>query len=77
MGWWLTAIYCVGGVLGSILGGITSDRLVSRLGVSARAVVLAVGQLIATPFAFGLLYLDPPLAFIPQSIGYLFGKSQN
>ncbi|OXA52097.1 putative metabolite transport protein HI_1104 [Folsomia candida] len=73
VGWWLTGIYCIGGVAGSILGGITSDRLVNRLGVSARAIVLAVGQLIATPFAIGMLYLDPPMAFIPQSIGYLFG----
>jgi len=74
VGWYLTAIYCFGGVGGSILGGVTSDKLVNRLGVAARAVVLAVGQLLATPFAIGLLYLDPPLAFIPQSIGYLFGK---
>jgi MFS family permease len=69
----LTAIYSFGGIAGSILGGVTSDRLVNRLGVAARAVVLAVGQLLATPFAVGLLYFDPPIAFIPQSIGYLFG----
>jgi hypothetical protein len=47
------------------------------MGVAARAVVLAVGQLLATPFAIGLLYFDPPVAFIPQSIGYLFGMKHS
>lgn len=73
MGWWLTGIYCLGGVLGSILGGVSSDRLVKKLGVRARAVVLAVGQLVATPFSVAMFYMDPPWVFVPQAIGYLFG----
>lgn len=44
VGWWLTLIYSVGGVLGSILGGVSSDKLVKRMGVRSRAIVLAVGQ---------------------------------
>jgi len=66
-------IYSIGGILGSILGGISSDRLVKRLGVRARAIVLAVGQLIATPFSIAMFYMDPPWVFVPQAIGYLFG----
>ncbi|ODM92134.1 Protein spinster 1 [Orchesella cincta] len=73
VGWWLTAIYCIGGVLGSVLGGVTSDMLVNKLGVKARAVVLAVGQLVATPFSVLMFYMDPPYVFIPQTVGYLFG----
>lgn len=65
--------YTVGGILGSLLGGVSSDKLVKRLGVSARAVVLAVGQIIATPFSIAMFYIDPPWVFIPQAIGYLFG----
>ncbi|ODM94927.1 Protein spinster 2, partial [Orchesella cincta] len=71
---WLTWITIGGGSLGVILGGYVSDRLVSRLGISSRALVLAGSQIIATPFALGLLYLKPPYAFMSLFIGYLFAE---
>lgn len=43
-GWWLTGISIGGGALGSVVGGYISDRLVNRLGISARALVLAGSQ---------------------------------
>lgn len=69
---WLTWITIFGGSLGVVLGGFVSDRLVSRLGIPSRALVLAASQLIAAPFALGLLYLDPPYAFISLFVGFLF-----
>lgn len=42
--WWLTGISIGGGALGSVAGGYISDRLVTRLGISARALVLAASQ---------------------------------
>ncbi|CAL8091732.1 unnamed protein product [Orchesella dallaii] len=71
---WLTWITIGGGSLGVIFGGYVSDRLVSRLGIPSRALVLAGSQIIATPFALGLLYLKPPFAFISLFIGYLFAE---
>lgn len=72
---WLSWITILGGSLGVILGGYMSDRLVTRMGIASRALVLAGSQLLAAPFALGLLYLDPPYAFLSLFIGYLFGKT--
>jgi len=71
---WLTWITIFGGSFGVILGGFLNDRLVSRLGMASRALVLAASQIIATPFALGLLYLQPPAAFLSLFVGFLFGK---
>ncbi|CAL8071526.1 unnamed protein product [Orchesella dallaii] len=70
-GWWLTGISIGGGAIGSVCGGYLSDRLVNRLGISARALVLAGSQLISVPFTVGLLYLEPPYAFLSLLIGYI------
>jgi len=34
-------------------------------------------QLIATPFAYGSIYLGPTGAMVTLAISYLFGKSSN
>lgn len=73
---WLTWITIFGGSFGVIIGGFLSDRLVSRLGMASRALVLAASQIIATPFALGLLYLQPPAAFLSLFVGFLFGKGK-
>jgi len=46
--WWLTWSTILGGSAGVVLGGGLSDRLVSKLGLSARALVLAASQVKCT-----------------------------
>lgn len=41
---WLTGISIGAGAVGTVIGGVLSDRLVSKLGISARALVLAISQ---------------------------------
>ncbi len=72
--WWLTWITIGGGSIGVVLGGFLSDRLVSKLGLSGRALVLAISQALSFPFALGTLYLNPPMSFFSLLIGYFFGK---
>lgn len=87
------------GAAGTLIGGYASDRLVSKLGISARALVLAISQvlnnpklslincklicltdilnysqLIASPFAFALFFLEPPLALFSLLAAYIAGK---
>ncbi|OXA59747.1 D-xylose transporter [Folsomia candida] len=72
--WWLTWITIFGGSIGVIFGGFVSDILVSRLGLSARALVLAVSQVVAFPFALATLCYDPPISFFALLIGYFFAE---
>ncbi|XP_035709150.1 uncharacterized protein LOC118436091 isoform X2 [Folsomia candida] len=68
---WLTGISIGAGAAGTLIGGYASDRLVSKLGISARALVLAISQLIASPFAFALFFLEPPLALFSLLAAYI------
>jgi MFS family permease len=53
----LGLIVLVGGGLGCALGGVLSDRLMSRT-PAAKAYVIAGSQLLAAPAIFGVLWVD-------------------
>ncbi|CAL4234721.1 unnamed protein product [Meganyctiphanes norvegica] len=74
LGVWITCDSIFGGSLGVAVGGIVSDKLVKRLGLRARLYVLAASQLLATPFAIGVLYLEPPGAFFSLLGAYIFAE---
>lgn len=74
LGWWLFAVTIGIGGVGVVLGGVVSDKFVAKMGVRSRVAVLAVSQLIATPFAFGSVYFNPVWAMITLAISYLFAE---
>ncbi|XP_064086730.1 protein spinster-like isoform X2 [Macrobrachium nipponense] len=74
LGLWVTGCSIIGGSLGVAVGGFVSDRLVKRIGLRARLYVLAGSQLLATPFAAGVLYFPPPGAFFSLLGAYLFAE---
>ncbi|KAK7065848.1 hypothetical protein SK128_005206 [Halocaridina rubra] len=74
LGLWVSGCSILGGSLGVAVGGFVSDRLVKRLGLRARLYVLAGSQLLATPFATGVLYFAPPWAFLSLLGAYLFAE---
>uniref|UniRef100_A0A0K8SP40 Major facilitator superfamily (MFS) profile domain-containing protein n=2 Tax=Lygus hesperus TaxID=30085 RepID=A0A0K8SP40_LYGHE len=56
---WLFFVTCIVGGVGVIVGGYASDKLVAGMGIRSRVAILALSQLIATPFAFGSIYMGP------------------
>lgn len=74
LGWWLFGVTIGIGSVGVVVGGIVSDKIVAKMGIKSRVAVLAISQLIATPFAFGSVYLEPVGAMITLGISYFFGK---
>lgn len=62
------------GSIGVVVGGIVSDKFVKKMGIRSRVMVLAVTQLISTPFAFGSVYFDPFWAMINLGVSYFFGN---
>lgn len=74
LGWWLFAVTIVIGSIGVVVGGVVSDKFVAKMGIKSRVAVLAISQLVATPFAFGSVYFDPLWAMITLGISYFFGK---
>lgn len=75
LGWWLFAVTIVIGSIGVVVGGVVSDKFVARMGIKSRVAVLAISQIIATPFAFGSVYFNPLWAMITLGISYFFGKT--
>ncbi|EDV27922.1 uncharacterized protein TRIADDRAFT_13389, partial [Trichoplax adhaerens] len=71
---YLVWIPLIAGSLGSLLGGIISDRLVTSYGLKARIWVLIASQLCSAPFALMALLLPPPAAFIILIPNYLIGE---
>ncbi|XP_065182969.1 D-galactonate transporter-like [Sycon ciliatum] len=66
----------VGGVLGAAIGGFASDRLSKKYGLQGRLMLLVGSQLLAVPFAFGVVYLpNPVMAFISLLITFVFGEA--
>ncbi|KAK3851121.1 hypothetical protein Pcinc_042206, partial [Petrolisthes cinctipes] len=74
LGLWVTGASIIGGSLGVAVGGLVSDRLVKRIGIKARVYVLAGSQLLASPFAAGVLYFPPPGAFFSLLGAYIFAE---
>ncbi|CAH1968641.1 unnamed protein product [Acanthoscelides obtectus] len=74
LGWWLFAVTIVIGSIGVVAGGVLSDRIVAKMGVRSRCVVLAISQIIATPFAFGSVYFAPTWAITTLGISYFFAE---
>lgn len=74
LGWGLFFVTFVVGSLGVVVGGMVSDKIVEKMGIKSRVAVLAISQLIATPFAFGSIYLGPVGAMITLAISYIFAE---
>ncbi|XP_069671558.1 protein spinster homolog 1 [Periplaneta americana] len=74
LGWWLFAVTIVIGSIGVVFGGVVSDKFVAKMGIRSRVAVLAISQLIATPFAYGSVYFDPLWALITLAISYFFAE---
>lgn len=74
LGWWLFAVTIVIGSIGVVVGGIISDKFVKKMGIRSRVAVLAISQLVATPFAFGSVYFRPTGAMATLGISYFFGE---
>ena len=77
LGWWLFIVTIGIGSIGVVVGGVVSDKIVAKMGIRSRVAVLAISQLIATPFAFGSVYFEPLGAMITLGISYFFGKLSN
>lgn len=75
LGWWLFCVTVGFGSIGVVVGGIVSDKIVAKMGIQSRVAVLAISQLIATPFAFGSVYFGPLWALVNLGISYFFGKN--
>lgn len=75
LGWWLFAVTIGIGSVGVVVGGVVSDKIVAKMGIRSRVAVLAISQLISTPFAFGSVYFEPLWAMITLGISYFFGKT--
>lgn len=73
LGWWLFGVTIGIGGIGVVVGGLVSDKIVAKMGIKSRVAVLAISQLIATPFAFGSVYFQPVWAMITLGISYFFG----
>ncbi|GFG28793.1 hypothetical protein Cfor_03022 [Coptotermes formosanus] len=74
LGWWLFAVTIVVGSIGVVFGGVVSDKFVAKMGIRSRVAVLAISQLIATPFAYGSVYFDPLWALITLAVSYFFAE---
>jgi len=74
LGGWLFFVTFIIGGLGVVFGGIVSDKIVAKMGIKSRVAVLAISQLISTPFAFGSIYMGPVGAMITLAISYLFAE---
>lgn len=60
--------------IGVVIGGVVSDKIVAKMGIRSRVAVLAISQLIATPFAFGSVIFEPMWAMINLGISYFFAE---
>ncbi|XP_013414102.1 probable sphingolipid transporter spinster homolog 2 isoform X2 [Lingula anatina] len=67
---WIPTVFGAGG---AVVGGMISDRLASKSGITSRLKVLVLSQVVAAPFAVLTLYVDPPFAFIMQIPAFFIG----
>ncbi|CAG9767565.1 unnamed protein product [Ceutorhynchus assimilis] len=74
LGWWLFAVTIGIGSIGVVVGGIISDKFVGKMGIRSRVIILALSQIIATPFAFGSVYCEPLGAMITLGFSYFFAE---
>ncbi|XP_026333155.1 protein spinster homolog 1 [Hyposmocoma kahamanoa] len=74
LGWWLFAVTVGIGSIGVVVGGVISDKFVSKMGIRSRVLVLAVSQFIATLPAFGSVVFGPLWAMITLAISYFFAE---
>lgn len=74
LGWWLFAVTIVIGSIGVVAGGVLSDKFVAKMGIRSRVIILAVSQILSTPFAFGSVYFEPVGAMITLGISYFFAE---
>ncbi|XP_037076202.1 protein spinster homolog 1-like [Pollicipes pollicipes] len=74
IGSYMSWIPLVAGSISVVFGGFISDRVVSRLGPLGRIWVIIISQLLAAPFVFGVLFLEPPWAYISLIPTYIIGE---
>jgi len=75
IGLWLFGDSIIGGSAGIVIGGIVSDQVVKKVGLPARAWVLSGSQLLAAPFAVGVLLAPPPYSFLCLLGAYFFAET--
>ena len=75
IGAYMSWIPMVFGSIGVLVGGFVSDRVVSRVGPAGRIWVIIGSLLLAAPFAFCVLYLQPPWAYLSLIPTYLIGET--
>ncbi|XP_043196131.1 MFS-type efflux pump MSMEG_3705-like [Amphibalanus amphitrite] len=74
IGTYMSWIPMVSGSVGVLVGGFVSDRVVSRVGPHGRVWVIVASQLLAAPFVFCVLFLEPPWAYICLIPTYIIGE---
>lgn len=70
----LKTIFAVFVNSGVVFGGFISDRVVKRTGPHGRIWVLALSQIMSSPFAAGVLFLDPPYCYFSLLPNYIIGS---
>ncbi|XP_043201897.1 MFS-type efflux pump MSMEG_3705-like [Amphibalanus amphitrite] len=74
IGTYMSWIPMVSGSVGVLVGGFVSDRVVSRVGPHGRVWVIVASQLLAAPFVFCVLFLEPPWAYVCLIPTYIIGE---
>ncbi|XP_043214141.1 MFS-type efflux pump MSMEG_3705-like isoform X1 [Amphibalanus amphitrite] len=74
IGAYMSWIPLVAGSIGVVFGGFISDRVVSRVGPHGRVWVIIISQLLAAPFVFCVLFVEPPWAYISLIPVYIIGE---
>ena len=75
IGTYMSWIPMVSGSVGVLAGGFVSDRVVSRVGPHGRVWVIIISLLLAAPFVFCVLFLEPPWAYISLIPTYIIGET--
>jgi len=72
---WMSWIPATFGTIGCLLGGVISDRVAPKLGVTGRIGVIIASLLLASPFGSGVVFLKPPYCFISLIGNYVLGET--
>lgn len=74
-GIYLAMCSIIGGSFGVFAGGFISDLAVRKLGLYSRLWIQGICLILATPFAVGVLTLDPPYDYVMLLIYYFFSET--
>lgn len=72
---WMSWIPASFGSIGCLVGGIISDRVAPKLGVTGRIGVIIASLLLASPFGSGVVFLSPPYCYVSLIGNYVLGET--